>query len=96
MFSGRELPPNPTRGQRAAHTRAFNRWAADERQRIADQRRVFAENLGPARAKLQAMMLDRAWALLEAGECEACDALLEFVPESAADQLLDEFFGDEI
>ena len=38
----------------------------------------------------------RAWALLEAGEAEAADAILEFVPEKAATALLDEFFPDSV
>jgi len=93
MFPGPDLPPKATKAQRDARNREFEAWAAAERARVAAQRAAFAKAYGPS-ADLQRLMLDRAWALLEAGECEAADALLEFVPEWAATQLLDEFFPD--
>lgn len=93
QYPGPPLPPKPTARQRAEHDAAFGKWVASERERIARQRRLFAANLGPARADLQRAMLDRAWEFLEAGECEAADALLEFAPEKAGDDLLNEFFG---
>ena len=95
------LPANPTKAQRKAHAAAFAVWAAEfavwaaeEANRVRLQRAAFAANLGPARAELQRIMLDRAWALLEMGECEAADALLEFVPEKLATALLDEYFDE--
>ena len=88
------LPANPTKAQRKAHAAAFAVWAAEEANRVRLQRAAFAANLGPARAELQRIMLDRAWALLEMGECEAADALLEFVPETLAAALLDECFAE--
>lgn len=93
QFPG-SLPDKPTKAQRAAHEAAFNAWAAAEADRMRLQRAAFAANLGPARAELQRLMLDRAWALLDMGECEAADALLEFVPEKLATALLDEYFDE--
>jgi hypothetical protein len=93
QFPGMHMP-DKTAAQKRAKTVAFEQWAGKEGARIARQRAAFAENLGPARAELQRLMLDRAWELLDAGEAEAADALLEFVPEAEADALLEEFFGD--
>lgn len=94
MFPGAPLPDKPTAKQRAAHDAAFQTWAAEEAARVARQRAVFRNNMGPARVELQQAMLDRAWDLLCLDECEAADALLEFVPEDAATALLDEFFPE--
>jgi hypothetical protein len=80
----------------AVWQRAVDAWARSYRERIEHQRALFAANLGPARVELQEAMLYRAWALLEAGEGEAADALLEFVPEAAAVRLLDEFFPEDL
>lgn len=88
------LPPKPTAAQRRAYEAAFMKWAAEEAVRVAVQRAAFQALMGPSRAHLQQLMLDRAWFLLDSGECEAADALLEFVPEAAASALLDEFFPD--
>ena len=92
MFPGPELPLNATKAQRAAHDAAFAKWAGEERARVAAQRRAFAKVGRRVRDALERAMLDRAWALLDAGECEAADALLEFCTEAAATALLDEFF----
>lgn len=64
--------------------------------RIARQR-LLLRLLGPETAKeaLIAALLDRAWRLLDCGETEAADALLEFVPEQLASELLDEFFFED-
>lgn len=69
-YPGPSLSDRPTKAQRAAHDAAFQEWAAKENARIAKQRAAFAANLGPARADLQRLMLDRAWELLDANECE--------------------------
>lgn len=68
----------------------FSQWCADERVRILLQRNVFKQ-AGDAEA-LRLAMLERAWWLLDGGEPEAADALLEFVPAEHADRLLSEFF----
>lgn len=94
IFPGYHMPVR-TAPERRARDAAFAAWVAEEGTRVAQQREAFRGNLGPARAELQRLMLDRAWALLDAGEAEAADALLEFVPEAAALALLDEFFGGE-
>lgn len=69
--------------------------AHKERQRIAAQRALFGE-LPPSIATdlFKQAMLDRAWHLLDAGQGEACDALLEFVPEIDATRLLDKYFPE--
>lgn len=71
-----------------------------ERKRIATQRAAFAElpAYGPEGAsvdQLKQIMIDRAWKLLDIGQCDACDALLEFVPEADATKMLDEYFKEE-
>jgi hypothetical protein len=65
-------------------------WDA-ENQRIARQRSVFPEEADD----LKQAMLDRALELLEAGRMEEADAILEFVPESDAGKLLEDFFWPE-
>lgn len=93
LFPGQHMPER-TAAEKRAKRRAFEKWCAAENKRIARQRAAMRRNMGPARAQLQRMMLERAWELLDAGECEAADALLEFVPAPAAEALLDEFFGE--
>lgn len=92
QFPGGERPAD-AKG-RKAHDEAFARWVAEERARVEVQRRAFAR--AQPNAEVIKLMLDRAWALLDAGECEAADALLEFVPEWQATKLLDEFFPDSV
>lgn len=67
-----------------------------DRKRIEAQRTFFAM-LPDSRAvdAFKRALLDRAWYLLDIGQCEACDALLEFVPSADADRMLDEYFKDE-
>jgi hypothetical protein len=96
MFPGPDLPPDPTPAQKRTHQRAWDKWVAEERARVAAQRRFLAKVTRRPRLALEKAMLDRAWALLDAGECEACDALLEFCSEEAADQLLNEYFPDSV
>lgn len=93
QFPGLHMPTR-TAAEKRARDRAYAEWAAQENARIARQREAFRANLGPARAELQRLMLDRAWELLDAGEAEAADALLEFVPEAEAEALLREFFDE--
>lgn len=73
---------------------AFDLWASAERVRIWRQRIYLTSIHGPIKDALVRRLLDRAWELLDAGECEAADALLEFVPEPDATALLDEFFPE--
>ena len=87
--------PAKTAKQKVAKNRSWDKWIAEENARIERQRAAFRGNLGPARAELEQLMLDRAWELLDANECEAADALLEFVPQEAAAALLDEYFGED-
>jgi transcriptional regulator with XRE-family HTH domain len=98
------------RGGRSPHVQAIRRVLAQaechrhkqrlEASRIRRQRALLAQ-LGPegAKAALIKGLLDRAWILLDSGMegCIAADALLEFVPEQLADELLREFFegGDD-
>lgn len=72
------------------------KWLAQEEARIRLQRSVFAALPDlPEVSTLKQAMLDQAWALLDRHECEACDALLEFLPEADADKLLSEYFLDD-
>ncbi len=68
--------------------------------RIALQRALWAAlpDLGPGAAAVEALkkaMINRAWQLLDTGFGEACDALLEFLPEAEADAMLKEYFERE-
>ncbi len=69
----------------------------EDAKRIVVQRELFAAlpSFGPggcAADDLKKAMIDRAWALLDCGQCEACDALLEFLPEGDARAMLDDYF----
>lgn len=71
--------------------------AFKERRRIEAQRTLFA--MVPDTTsfdRLRRGMIDRAWELLDIGQCEACDALLEFVPEKDAEKMLNEYFAEEM
>lgn len=48
-----------------------------------------------AKQRLLEAMLSRAWELLDCGQCEACDALLEFLPSEDAERMLRKYFPDE-
>jgi hypothetical protein len=86
--------PTRTRAQKAAAEAAYVKWAAQEQRRITRQRRFLTRGQGPGVEKIIQAMLDRAWDLLDAGEAEAADALLEFVPAERAEALLREFFPE--
>ncbi|HEY5411322.1 MAG TPA: hypothetical protein VIJ94_11415 [Caulobacteraceae bacterium] len=89
------LPDDATPQERRLHKARFNRWVRDERTRVLLQRAILAgQTRGVCRRLIQGM-LGRAWELLDAGDAEAADALLEFVPEEQATALLDEFFEEE-
>lgn len=91
-----DLPPDATPAQRKAWSAGFDVWAAQERARVATQRAAFARIPARQRRELERLLLDRAWALLDANECEAADALLELVSDKLARALLDEFFPDSV
>lgn len=93
QFPGLHIPAR-TKPERSRRDAAFAKWAAEEEIRIQRQRRFLTKGQGPGVAKLIQAMLDRAWALLDAGEAEAADALLEFVPAEAAERLLNDFFPE--
>lgn len=96
QYPGPPLPDNPTRRQRQEHDAAFQEWVAQEIARVKRQRGLLAQVKPQAkRAKLVRAMLDRAWDLLDAGDAEAADALLEFVPEPLAEAMLATFFEDD-
>jgi hypothetical protein len=74
--------------------------AHKEGERVKAQRALWAAlpELGPGGAAVEALkagIIDRASQLLDAGQCEACDALLEFVPEADASKMLSEYFGED-
>lgn len=67
-----------------------------EGQRIERNRALWREIPETEETKrLLEAMLDRAWQCLDAGQTEAADAILEFVPDHKARALLDEFFFSE-
>jgi len=69
------------------------RWQR-ETERIRCQRQAFAfVPTTPAVEFLKRAMLDRAWYLLDAGECDAADSILEFLPAAEAEKLLHDYFG---
>lgn len=91
MFPGSHMPDRTLR-ERRERDAAFKAWAASEAERIRRQRVYLTALDGPLKNGLVARMLDRAWELLDCGEAEAADAILEFVPADQAERLLQEFF----
>lgn len=67
-----------------------------EDRRIAQQRNLFTF-LAPSRAvdALKAAMLERARDLMDNGQPECADALLEFLPSADATKMLDQWLDDE-
>lgn len=68
------------------------RWHRRDDARIAQNRAIISTI--PESDILKQALLDRARQLLDAGNSEACDALLEFVPEDDAMKLLDEYLDE--
>jgi hypothetical protein len=67
-----------------------------ETKRIERQRTLWAMMPdSTAKDRLKEAMLERAWILLDSGQCDACDALLEFLPSKDAHKMLDEYFPEE-
>lgn len=95
IFPGVDMPER-TAAERKRKREAYEQWAAAERERARRQRTYLTSLKGSLRDALIVKMLERAWELLDANEAEACDALLEFVPEEMADAMLDEYFRDEL
>lgn len=91
-----EDPPTAgTAKEKADYRLRLDKWIAEQDARIARQRAILARPTRGVVNRIIKGILDRAWALLDAGDAEAADALLEFVPEAQAKALLDEFFGDD-
>jgi len=84
-----------TAKEKAARGEAYRLWATNEADRVRRQRAYLTTLKGPIRDSMVRRLLDRAWVLLDAGDAEAADALLEFAPEADAARLLDEFFYDD-
>lgn len=93
MFPGAHMPTF-TAKQKRERADAFKAWCAAEAERVRRQRTYLSAIQGPLRDAMVRRMLDRAWELLDCGEAEAADALLEFVPEADAEALLREFFPE--
>lgn len=93
IFPGQHMPTR-TAADRKARDAAFEKWVAEERERVRRQRSYLTSLHGPMRDGIVRRMLDRAWELLDCGEAEATDALLEFVPEADAERLLRDFFPE--
>ncbi|GEP09884.1 hypothetical protein [Methylobacterium gnaphalii] len=74
---------------------ANRRWLAEEKLRIERQRTLWEMTFpNAAKDRLKEAMLAQAWRLLDAGQGEAADAILEFLPEAETDKLLREFFPE--
>jgi len=76
-----------------------NRRVRQEKSRIAKMRALWAAiPTSPEKAACEQAMLDRAWTLLDTGMegAAGCDALLEFMPEARADELLNEYFKEDV
>jgi hypothetical protein len=79
--------------QREQKEREWEVKMADHNARVSAQRHAFSRvRCDAARQSLMLAMLRRAWWILDAGDAEAADTLLEFVPEQHANALLYEFF----
>lgn len=89
------LEPDATPQQRRLHKAKFNRWVKDQAARVARQRAILERPTRGVRGRVIKAMLARAWELLDAGETEAADALLEFCPADQAEALRREFFDEE-
>lgn len=79
-----------------AKDRTFD--ALKDRERVETQRAFFDAAINPASregADLVEALVNRAIDLLDRGQAEACDAILEFVPTEAADKALTDYFGDQ-
>lgn len=88
--------PADTEHKKAKNRLAFEAWAAKENARRDRQRQPLSRFLRGNGAKLLIELLcDRAWALLEMGEADAADELLDFVPAARADALLNQFFPED-
>lgn len=68
-----------------------------ETKRIERQRTKFAMIPDTAaRDRFKDAVIARAWELLDIGQSEACDALLEFMPSADADKMLNEYFAEDL
>lgn len=84
----------PTKGEREDTARR-EQERLEEQRRIDRQRTLF--NILPTcsqRDKLKNAMLQRAYDLIWDGECEACDALTEFLPSEDVGKMLDAYIDD--
>lgn len=78
--------------------------ALEERRREAEQHKVKAYVVdrawreggdSPAAKIAKAAMLDVAWKLLDRGDADLADELLDALPTTESGRLLDEFFSDD-
>lgn len=68
-----------------------------EGKRIEAQRTRFAMIPdSTAKDRFKDTVINRAWELLDIGACDACDALLEFVPSADAEKMLSEYFAEDV
>jgi hypothetical protein len=71
-------------------------WTEDDEKRAERQRTLFGMlPSSSATDRLKTAMMQRAYDLLSEGRCDACDALLEFLPSIDAGHLLDCWEGDQ-
>ena len=68
-------------------------WNAQEAKRVEQQREAFRK--AKSGTEIKNMLLQRAYDLLWDGDFLACDALIEFLPESDADKMMSAWSDDE-
>ena len=79
--------------ERKAEGRA---WNTEEDKRVDRQRTLFnALRISPEKVALQTAMMQRAYDLLWDGDASGCDALIEFLPSMAAEELLQAWQDDQ-
>lgn len=93
IFPGYDMPAK-TKAQRDERDAAYKAWLAMEADRVFHQRAWLTSYHNVIGDALIRAMLIRAEALLDMGEADAADALLEFVPESSADRFLEKYFAE--
>lgn len=71
-------------------------WSDAEQRRVDRQRNLFTILIPcPQKDALRDAMLQRAYDLLWDGDAMGCDAILEFVPGAAAEQMLAAWVADQ-
>lgn len=95
MLDGPKLPDRATAAEVRRWRAEVEAWVKAENARVANQRLAWERaHTKMGLERVMRLMMDRAWALLDAGEAERADELLNFLPEKVARKLLTDFFGE--